>query len=105
MCSLVAPRANQEVDDENRDDEPRENGDFNFVRHTAENQIDRKACKRSETSDQARQNESTIARGRKSILLHGDRHQGIDIVLYWREKTHRPCHVSASRRAPTSRGP
>src|SRR5262245_45826513 len=105
MCGLVTPGANQEVDDENRSDEPGEDGDFDLVRHTAQNQIDRKTCKRSEAPDQARQNESTIAHSCKHILLHRDRYQGVDVVSYWREKTHRPCHVSASGRAPISRGP
>src|SRR5262249_12471206 len=91
-----------EVNDENRCDEPGEDNDFNFIRCAAQNQIDWKACERGEASHQARQNESTIARNQKGTLLRGDRNQSVDVVSYWRGKTHRPSHVSAAD-APLSR--
>ena len=42
-----------------------------------------------------------MARRRQRILLRRRMHQCIDIVPYWREKTHRPCtHVLPKQTRP-----
>ena len=99
--AFIAAGARQVIDDQDGRREPGEDADLERSRHAANDDIDGKTCQRGKTAEQTRGNEGAMARRRQRILLRRRVHQRIDIIPYWREETHGPCHTSRrNRRAP-----